>query len=234
MNLHLLVATPKGPSAAPANALRGLLRQRGTTGPMEQRLKCALLRWQLRIICFPALGVRWARARLRGAAHGHVCLRHQDQRRSHGERFAHRTLNPLDGLILAGELDSVPLRTHWAILAMCNSGDESGGEGREAYSGLARSFLSAGAEAVTASRWEVDERATKVLISEVVREGILQGESPSRALALAMQKFRERAASSDDHDLANSPPMQDARRAAQPPRPYLHPYYWAGFVSIAR
>ncbi len=144
------------------------------------------------------------------------------------------TTNPLDGLILAGELDSVPLRTHWAILAMCNSGDESGGEGREAYSGLARSFLSAGAEAVTASRWEVDERATKVLISEVVREGILQGESPSRALALAMHKFRDRAASSDDPELANSPPTHDARRASQPPRPYLHPYYWAGFVSIAK
>jgi CHAT domain-containing protein len=117
-----------------------------------------------------------------------------------------------DGVILSEEMLSASLRADWVVLATCNSGGASDSIS-EVYGGLARSFISAGADVVTVSQWSVDQVATESLLENVVKNRVVAGDSPSHALTLAMQDLRKQA-------------------GASLPSQYAHPYYWAAFVSF--
>lgn len=92
------------------------------------------------------------------------------------------------------------------MLSACQTalGQDVRGEG---LIGLTRGFMYAGASRIVASLWDVDDRATAVLMERFYRE-LLQGKQrPAEALRRAQQAM-----------------MSDPR--------WSHPYYWGAFVIL--
>jgi CHAT domain-containing protein len=90
------------------------------------------------------------------------------------------------------------------VLSACQSGLSLVMEGDE-WMGLPRAFLRAGAARVLASLWDVDDRATRELMS---------------AFAIALKSSPEKPA--------------EALRSAQVQiiEQHPHPYFWAGFAML--
>lgn len=110
----------------------------------------------------------------------------------------------IDGFLSLAEVYGLSLPADLVTLSACETalGQEVRGEG---FIGLARGFLHAGAKAVVASLWKVDDRATAELM-KAFYVGVLQlGLSHEQALSRAQQVV------------------------AKQPR-FRSPYYWAGFV----
>ncbi len=111
---------------------------------------------------------------------------------------------PQDGFLRSYEIADLSLPVDLVVLSACRTGGgkEVRGEGMV---GLTQSFLEAGAAAVLASLWDVDDEATARLMERFYRELLAGGRSPAAALRSAQRSLRA-----------------DPRWAA--------PYYWAGFV----
>ena len=108
-----------------------------------------------------------------------------------------------DRWVLAEELDGLDLRARGAVLSACQTARALVRPGEEWF-GLPRSLLLAGAEAVVASQWDVDDRAAAGFMTSVYRR-LGRGERLGQAIAGVQA---ERAASGD------------------------HPLDWAGFVVL--
>jgi len=110
---------------------------------------------------------------------------------------------PHDPYLRASEIASRRLDARLVVLSGCESalGRATLAEG---VLGLSSSFLAAGARAVVASLWEVDDQTTAEFMTGFYR-GLSHGETVAAALRSAQLAMRER-------------------------RP--HPFYWAGFVVI--
>ncbi len=109
-----------------------------------------------------------------------------------------------DGLLTVGELYSLRLDADLVTLSACETalGAISGGDD---VVGLTRGFLYAGASAVVASLWGVDDAATAEL----------------------MQAFYARLATADAREA-----LRHAQLEARRTRP--HPFHWAAFVLVGR
>jgi CHAT domain-containing protein len=107
-----------------------------------------------------------------------------------------------DGFLRLGEIYNLELPADLVVLSGCRTalGKELEGEG---LLGLTRGFLHAGASAVVASLWEVDDRATSELMKRFYRKMLKDGLPPSAALHSAQAS------------------LSDEGR---------HPADWAGFV----
>jgi tetratricopeptide (TPR) repeat protein len=103
----------------------------------------------------------------------------------------------------AGDIAAARLPLHLAVLSSCESGVGRARAG-EGLAGLSTAFLAAGARAVLASLWKVDDRATRRLMAAFY-DALADGADPATALALAQRR------------LASDPAT-------------AHPFYWAGFV----
>jgi CHAT domain-containing protein len=68
--------------------------------------------------------------------------------------------------LLAGELAGLELSARWVTLSACHGARALVRPGEEWF-GLARSFLLAGAAAVVAAQWDVDDEATATLMSDL-------------------------------------------------------------------
>src|SRR5206468_1134468 len=116
-----------------------------------------------------------------------------------------------DGRLEVHEVFGLHLAADLVVLSACQTGLGSGALGDvpagDDWVGLTRAFLHAGAANVVATLWPIDDWATAALM-ERFYEGYAPGHDPSRALALAQRAL-----------LANSATG--------------HPFYWAGFVSVA-
>jgi CHAT domain-containing protein/tetratricopeptide (TPR) repeat protein len=149
------------------------------------------------------------------ATHGLV-----DERR--GSMYASLALTPVsdtspepedDGFLELHEVYGLDLGSiALAVLSACetNVGESYAGEGMFA---LSRGFLAAGAQRVVATQWQVDDRATAVLIGhffELIAEAERAGETVDYARALRDAK----------HKLRTDPDN---------PR-WADPYYWAAFT----
>ncbi len=112
----------------------------------------------------------------------------------------------VDGRMRLHEIVSLPLDGQTVVLSACQTmiGPDLRGDGLQ---GLARGFLQAGAGAVVASLWNVDDRATMVLMRHFYEALIRDGSPPAEALARAQRAMQA-----------------DARWHA--------PQYWAGFVVL--
>lgn len=88
-----------------------------------------------------------------------------------------------DGLLTASEIAKLRLDADWVILSAC---DTSAGDGDSAptFSGLARSFVAAGARSLLLSHWPVrDDVASRLTIDTLKRAG--KGQSRAEALRRA-------------------------------------------------
>jgi CHAT domain-containing protein len=109
-----------------------------------------------------------------------------------------------DGLMPLHDIYSLDLSAELTVLSACQTaiGKDIKGEG---FVGLSHAFISAGSKSVVASLWNVDDRATAVLMRHFYEAMLHQGMSPAAALRTAQLKM-----------------MRDKSSSA--------PYYWAGFV----
>lgn len=112
-----------------------------------------------------------------------------------------------DGYLRAGDVASLGLNADLVVMSACETslGHEVGGEGMVA---LPQSFLTAGAKAVVASLWSVDDAATSLFMQRFYRYLLKDKKRPRQALAATQRDFRE------EKDLSA----------------YRDPYYWAAFV----
>ena len=110
-----------------------------------------------------------------------------------------------DGILQVREVYRLPLRAHLVTLSACQSalGRLLTGEGMV---GLSRAFFYAGAEAIVASLWNVNDEAAAEFMSRFYRR---LKEGASKAEALRQAKLSMAA---------------EGR--------YRHPYYWASYVLI--
>jgi CHAT domain-containing protein/tetratricopeptide (TPR) repeat protein len=164
-----------------------------------------------------------------------------------------------DCLLASEVLEKWRLNAECTTLSACEtnvSGDYLRGEG---HLGLPYAFLAAGSRTVVASRWKVDDNATRLLMVRFY-ENLLGRFSGSRkfggqqfegsqrmpvGVALAEAQNWLRTATFDDvrnveqllvhRGLDLGKLDQDSgRQKSQPPSqyPYEHPYYWASFMVI--
>lgn len=128
---------------------------------------------------------------------------------THGEFNAESPLNSAlllakddrsDGLLTVGKLYSLRLDADLVTLSACETGLGKVASGDDVV-GLTRGFLYAGAAAIVASLWKVDDRGTAVLMTRFY-EGLRDGKTKREALRQAQLDTR-----------------------AQLP----HPYFWAAF-----
>ena len=115
-----------------------------------------------------------------------------------------------DGLLQASEIAELKLDADWVVLSACNTAT-SDFIGAEALSGLARSFLYAGARSIVASHWDVQDKATAQLMTDMFT---IAKDNPKlwhgEALQQAMLKMLRDAKNEND----------------------AHPRVWAPFVVI--
>ena len=95
-----------------------------------------------------------------------------------------------DRWLLAGELADLSLSARWVTLSACHTARALVRPGEEWF-GLARAFLLAGAGAVVAAQWDVEDEATARLMSDLYSR-LASGTPLARALAEA-QACRARA-----------------------------------------
>ena len=109
---------------------------------------------------------------------------------------------PLDGFLRLHDIYNLNLPVDLVVLSACETGlgKEVKGEG---LIGLVRAFMYAGAPAVIASSWKVDDAATAALMTELYR-GLFAGKPPAAAL-------------------------REAQMAVSKIPRFRAPYYWAAF-----
>ena len=108
---------------------------------------------------------------------------------------------PQDGLIRLHEVYELPLNARLVVLSACRTalGRQVESEG---LIGLARAFLHAGADAVLATLWDVDDRATAAFMTRFYDGLITRKLSPAAALRSAQQAQRLDARWTDPRDWA--------------------------------
>jgi tetratricopeptide (TPR) repeat protein len=143
-----------------------------------------------------------------------------------------------DGRLLVREIQrSWELKAELVTLSACETamGRESGGEG---FVGFTQALLMSGARSVCLSLWEVNDRATSLLMTRFYqnwlgkRPGLVDKPMPkAEALREAKQWLKELT---DDKVKAALASRGVQARGGQPneAHPYAHPYYWAGFILV--
>ncbi|MGH6652625.1 MAG: CHAT domain-containing protein [Sphingopyxis sp.] len=126
-----------------------------------------------------------------------------------------------DGILTAAEVAGLDLSADWVILSACNTATTEGAGGGDALSSLARSFLYAGADALLASRWRVDDRVTAALTVETLASA---KRDPKAGRAAALQQAM--------HTIRTGK-RPDGSAVEGWNRTWLHPAAWAPFALIA-
>lgn len=109
-----------------------------------------------------------------------------------------------NGFLQLHDIYRLRLNADLTVLSACNTalGKDLKGEG---LIGLTRGFMYAGSRSVVASLWEVDDRATAVLMENFYSGMFRDGLTPAAALQAAKEAVRKQPG-------------------------WQHPYFWAGFV----
>ena len=125
-----------------------------------------------------------------------------------------------DGLLSASEAAAMDFTSELLILSACNTASAGSLDGADSLSGLARSFIFAGAGSVYASHWRVSDAITKELVLLAIRHARDDPTlSRSAALGKAMAAIR-RGADEDGTPITGWTPD------------WSHPSAWAPFVAI--
>lgn len=135
-----------------------------------------------------------------------------------------------DGILTARELCGLDLsHIRLAVLSACQTG--LGRVTIDGLAGLPRGLKKAGAGTLLVSLWEVDDRATQVLMSRFYHHLIARHLPPRQALQQAQAELRSHRQS--NQRLAFSPATLSSRVTEMVEQPdYDSPCYWAAFVLI--
>jgi tetratricopeptide (TPR) repeat protein len=160
------------------------------------------------------------------------------------DRFADPAATETDGRITAQQIvNTWDLDADLVVLSACESGlgRYAGGEG---YLGFTQALFVKGARSVVLSLWDVDDEATSLLMRRFYenllgkRAGLTKPLPKVEALADAKAWLRRLDVSGVEHALAaagltrgSERPVRPGR-AANPRRPFEHPYYWASFLLV--
>jgi CHAT domain-containing protein len=100
-----------------------------------------------------------------------------------------RAGQPQDGFLRLRDLYGLRLPAELVVLSGCRTGlgEEFRGEG---LLGIVRALMHAGAQRVVASMWDVDDRATAVLMKAFYEAMLTSGRSPAAALRTAQLALR--------------------------------------------
>jgi CHAT domain-containing protein len=144
-----------------------------------------------------------------------------------------------DGTLTAGEVMSTwKLSAELVTLSACQSGlgRNSGGEG---IVGFAQAFFLAGARSLVVSLWEVDDRATSLLMTRFYEkwlENKSREKRMTKAEALCEAKAWLRGLTSDqvDSELERISRGEPRPKKGKPVtgHPFEHPHYWAAFILM--
>lgn len=118
-----------------------------------------------------------------------------------------------DGLLTLEEILGLSLpSTELVVLSACNTAAADGSG--ESLAGLARAFFFVGAPSMLVSHWQVEDRATQILMTEAFRE-VAGADAPGRAEALRRGMLRV------------------MNQGSRPGQAYLaHPLSWAPFSLV--
>ena len=117
-----------------------------------------------------------------------------------------------DGILTAKEISALNLtKVHLAVLSACQTG-LGDVESNEGVYGLQRAFKLAGAETLIMSLWEVDDRATSLLMKAFYEE-YLSGKTKDSAFRNAINSIRTYKDKNGDE-------------------PFSSPFYWAAFILL--
>ena len=143
--------------------------------------------------------------------------------------------------IAANERLTAPLiRQEWqltcevATLSACESGLSRVRRGDE-LDGLVRAFFLAGAQALLATLWRVDERVTLLLMQHFYQQ-VLAGGAPATALQAAQHFVRHLTSDDAAARLATITPASTDAQPLAPDTdyPFADPRHWAAFVLFQR
>ena len=99
------------------------------------------------------------------------------------------TENEFDGVLLASEILNLNLfGTKLLVLSACETG--LGDLSVEGIMGLQRAFKLAGVETIVMSLWEVDDKATALMMEQFYKN-LMAGKSKRQAFSMAQQKVRK-------------------------------------------
>ncbi|HJQ55355.1 MAG TPA: CHAT domain-containing tetratricopeptide repeat protein, partial [Vineibacter sp.] len=119
--------------------------------------------------------------------------------------------NTGEALLTAADVAALRLDADLVVLSACNTAGPDGRSAGEAFSGLARSFFTAGTRGLMASHWNVADEATTLMMVNILA-AIGKGASPVHVLREAQLEMLENAGKGQD------------------PARWAHPFYWAPFV----
>lgn len=119
-----------------------------------------------------------------------------------------------DGVLTASEIAGLDMRgLDMVVMSACQTG--LGVVKGEGVFGLQRGFKKAGAKSILMSLWNVDDKATEILMTGFYNN-LLQGKSKHEALRLARKKVKE-------YEVV----IHGRKR-----HPYSNPRYWAAFILL--
>lgn len=120
-----------------------------------------------------------------------------------------------DGVLTASEVRRMKIRAEWVLLSACNTaaGSRMGAEG---LTGLARSFLYAGARSLLISHWRVADAVAPRISGRAIQTSQMAS-SPSRASAVHQTMYEV---------------MHDTSRDDDELTTFAHPAAWAAFTFI--
>jgi CHAT domain-containing protein len=131
------------------------------------------------------------------------------------------------------------LNAELVTLSACRSGLGRQG-GSEGFLGFAQAFFLAGSRSLLVSLWEVDDRATSLLLTRFYqnwlgkRAGLAQPLSKTAALREAKQWLRGLSSAEIERELSQNSRGEFRSRLARPAtgHPFEHPHDWAGFILM--
>jgi len=116
-----------------------------------------------------------------------------------------------EALLTAADVAALRLDADLVVLSACNTAGPDGRSAGEAFSGLARSFFTAGTRGLMASHWNVADETTTLMMVNVLA-AIGKGGNPAHVLRETQLDLLQNAGTGQD------------------PARWAHPFYWAPFV----
>lgn len=154
-----------------------------------------------------------------------------------GANVAYKSSHSDDGVLSARELCDMNLKhIDLVVLSACQTA--LGNVSDEGPAGLVRGLKKSGANTIIATLWEVDDAATRLLMTYFYETMSLHPElSTQQALTAAQDSLRSHKVVAHSYfnpaTLASTTEYVDYQNDKQTPiTPYESPYYWAPFVAI--